>query len=73
MLAGPMTAVQGDVAVLDALREARPPFSPEAVVTDFAAALKAYGVHQVVGDRYAGEWPRERFQMAGITYNTNRP
>jgi hypothetical protein len=22
----------------------------------------------VTGDRYAGEWPRERFRLAGITY-----
>jgi hypothetical protein len=59
---------QGDVAVLDALREIRPPFSPEAVVTDFAALLKSYRVAEVTGDRYAGEWPRERFRLAGITY-----
>ena len=43
--------------VLDALREFRPPFSPEAVVADCAALLKAYKVSDVVGDRYAGEWP----------------
>jgi hypothetical protein len=30
--------------------------------------LKSYGVHEVTGDRYAGEWPRERFNQRGITY-----
>ena len=54
--------------VLDALREARPPFSPEAVVTEFAAVLKLYGLSEVTGDRYGGEWPRERFRVHGITY-----
>ncbi len=56
------------LAVLDVLREIKPPFSPEEVVKEFAATLKAYGVNQVTGDRYAGEWPRERFREHGITY-----
>ena len=65
---------QGDVVVLDAIRERRPPFSPEAVVTEFAALLKTYRITRVVGDRYAGEWPRERFRTAGITYElSDRP
>jgi hypothetical protein len=55
-------------AVLDALREVRPPFSPDDVVQDFAALLRAYGIAQVMGDRYAGEWPRERFTAHGISY-----
>jgi hypothetical protein len=55
-------------AVLDALREFRPPFSPEAVVADCAALLKTYKVSEVVGDRYAGEWPREQFGKLGLTY-----
>jgi hypothetical protein len=54
--------------ILDCVRERRVPFSPDAVVEEFAAVLKSYGVHEVVGDRYAGEWPRERFNQHGITY-----
>lgn len=50
------------------IREARPPFSPEAIVTEHAALLKAYGLACVTGDRYAGEWPREQFRKHGITY-----
>lgn len=70
--ADPMTLAvahtERGVAVLDALRERKPPFSPEDVVQEFAATLKAYGLREVTGDRYAGEWPRERFREAGITY-----
>ena len=58
----------GKRAVLDLVMERRPPFSPESVVTDFAAILKNYNVKKVVGDRYAGEWPRERFREHGVTY-----
>jgi hypothetical protein len=60
--------IQDGLRVLDAVREVRPPFSPEGVVTEFAALLKAYGLREVTGDRYAGEWPRERFKVHGITY-----
>ena len=58
----------GELAVLDAVREVRPPFSPESVVMEFAALLKAYAIKSVIGDRYAGEWPRERFREHGIAY-----
>lgn len=54
--------------VLDCVRERRPPFSPAAVVEEFAATLKVYRCHTVTGDRYAGEWPRERFREHGIAY-----
>ena len=56
-------------AILDCVREVRPPFSPEQVTFDFAALLKIYGISKVMGDRYAGEWPRERFRTHGITYD----
>jgi hypothetical protein len=55
-------------AVLDAIREVKPPFSPESVVMEFAALMKSYRIHNVTGDRYAGEWPRERFREHGIEY-----
>jgi hypothetical protein len=65
--------VEGDAfgvkrSVTDLIRETKPPFSPDAVVAEFAALLKAYGIHTVWGDRYAGVWPRERFAVHGINY-----
>jgi hypothetical protein len=57
-----------DTAILDAVRERRPPFRPDDVVQEFAGLLKTYRLNKVHGDRYAGEWPRERFQVHGITY-----
>jgi hypothetical protein len=55
-------------AILDIVREVRPPFSPEAVCEEFAEVLRAYRVTKVTGDRYAGEWPREQFRKRGINY-----
>ena len=59
---------EGGVIIIDALRERRPPFSPDSIVDEFAIVLKSYRVSKVVGDRYAGEWPRERFRLRDVTY-----
>ena len=59
---------EGETAVLDAVRERKPPFSPESVVDEFCAALKAYGISQVTGDRRGGEFVREAFRKRGIAY-----
>jgi hypothetical protein len=56
------------LVVIDAVREVRPPFSPEQVIGDFAALLKSYRIVSVTGDRYAGEFPRELFRKHGIGY-----
>lgn len=58
----------GERAVLDCVRERKPPFSPDDVVLEFCAMLKSYGINTVRGDRYAGEWPRERFRAHGVSY-----
>jgi hypothetical protein len=59
-------------AVIDALRERRPPFSPESVVAEFAQVLKSYGLASVRGDKYGGAWPSERFAKHGIEYRPAR-
>ncbi len=58
----------GETAVLDLVLEVRPPFSPDQVVAEFARVLLAYRLREVRGDRYAAEWPVERFRAHGITY-----
>lgn len=55
-------------AVLDHLAEARPPFSPEQVVAEFAGLLTHYRIRKVIADRFAGDWPKERFRVHGIAY-----
>ena len=54
--------------VLDYLKEVKPPFSPDAVVKEFSKIIKSYGLSQVYGDRYGGEWPRERFRVYEVNY-----
>ena len=46
------------VFTLDAVREVRPPFSPEQVCADFAIVLRSYGIGTATADRWAGAIPR---------------
>jgi hypothetical protein len=37
-------------------------------VEEFAKLLAGYGVSEVTGDRYGGEWPRDEFRKHGVEY-----
>ena len=58
----------GDGVVIDAVREIRPPFSPEAAITEIATLAKTYRCFKVTGDRFAGGFPPEVFSKTGLTY-----
>jgi hypothetical protein len=62
---------EGGRVVIDVLREAVPPFSPDDVVREFASTLKRYNVSGVVGDRYGAEWVTEAFRKVGVTYKNS--
>jgi hypothetical protein len=55
-------------AVLDCLIEIKPPFNPAEAVAQVAAMLRAYGLSETTGDRYAAEWVVSAFAANGITY-----
>jgi hypothetical protein len=57
---------EGEGAVLDLVRERRPPFSPADVVMEFASTLRPYGVREVRSDRYGGEWVTQAFRSCGV-------
>lgn len=54
--------------VLDVLQAVAPPFDPETVVANMAETLKSYGLLEVHGDQYAGEWVPAAFRRHGIEY-----
>ncbi|MCG7853669.1 MAG: hypothetical protein MIO92_14215 [Methanosarcinaceae archaeon] len=56
------------VVVIDRIEARKPPFSPEQVVEEFCAVLKDYGCHEIVGDRFGGEWVESQFRKRGIVY-----
>jgi len=57
---------EGMSSVLDAVREIRPPFSPEQAVEEFCALLRQYQVYGIRSDRYGGEWVNESFRRRGV-------
>ena len=59
---------EGNTCILDVIRQATVPFSPEAVVEEFADTLRRYRITRLIGDRYGGEWPREQFRRHGVNY-----
>jgi hypothetical protein len=62
----------GDDVVVDCVREIRPPFSPQAAISELAALAKSYRVDKVVGDHYGGEFPRELFSKFGLSYEPSK-
>jgi hypothetical protein len=62
---------EGRLTVIDLSDEVKAPFSPAAVVSRFADTLKQYGIHKVVGDRYAGSWPSDAFAKYDIRYEAS--
>jgi hypothetical protein len=57
-----------DRIVLDALRVVAPPFEPEAAVSGMAETLVDYGLREVHGDQYSGEWCPSMFRKYGVRY-----
>ena len=57
-----------EMIVIDVIREARPPFSPEAVVDEFAALCKLYRITKITGDHFGGEFVKEPFRRHGLSY-----
>jgi hypothetical protein len=59
---------ESGAAVLDCIREIRPPFSPASAVSELTTVVKSYHLNSVTGDNYAGVWPKDEFSKHGITY-----
>lgn len=55
---------EGERLVVDAIRARRG--TPAAIVADYAALLKEYGIREARADRYGGSWPADEFERHGI-------
>ena len=62
--------MDGDKAVQAFMRVWKAPFDPSVFVREAAAVAKSYGATEVVGDKYAAEWPVDAFAKAGIYYKS---
>ena len=59
---------EGSKAVIDVARAWPAPFDPGVVTAEIGELLKSYGVRNICGDNYAGEWPKAAFAKCGINY-----
>jgi hypothetical protein len=59
-----------DRAVLAGVLETPGPYSPEVAIQQHADFLRGFGCSTVIGDKYAGLWPVERWRHWGVEYRT---
>ena len=60
--------MEGDIAVVDVIREVQAPFNPVTVTADFCGLMKKYGITRCYGDYYGAEWVTATFDQHGIFY-----
>jgi len=60
---------EADRLVADACLELRPPFNTAEAAKTVAEFFVGYGLHHVVGDRYAGLWPTNALAAHGLAYS----
>jgi hypothetical protein len=58
----------GGQFVLDLAHEVKPPFSPDAAMSEISALLKSYNISSVTGDKFALNFVAEGFARNGISY-----
>jgi hypothetical protein len=59
----------GETAIVDAIREVCPPFSPAAIVNEVLLPLcRLYGVYSVVSDDYAAGFSQNLIRSAGLSF-----
>jgi hypothetical protein len=62
--------LENSCAVIDCIREIRPPFSPQHSTAEFANVLKSYGLRTGTGDDYSAEWAKDAFRAHNIRYES---
>jgi len=60
--------LEGEQVVADVVRGRRG--VPATIAAEYAELLKAYGLREVTGDKYAGSWPSDEFRRHGINYKS---
>lgn len=62
---------ESETFVLDLVLEVRPPFSPDAVVAQFAEICRRYNIFHVTGDRWAPGFQSEAYERHSIQYRVS--
>jgi hypothetical protein len=60
--------LEGDLIVVDALREIKAPHDPESATEELAQFLASFKVSETTGDRYSAQWCAQAFEKRRIRY-----
>jgi hypothetical protein len=60
--------IDGNIIVVDCLREITAPFDPESATDEFVNLFHSYNVRKTHGDRYAAAWCSQAFEKRKIEY-----
>ena len=59
---------EGDLIIVDCIREIVAPFDPESAADEFVRLFRSYGIGKTNGDRYAAAWCSQAFEKRKIEY-----
>lgn len=60
--------LEEDRAVIDVVRSRAPKFNPDEVTAQYCELLKKYGISEVIGDKFSGDWASNSFAKHDIGY-----
>jgi hypothetical protein len=60
--------LEDEKIIVEVVRSRAPKFNPEAVTEDYASLLKSYGLYEVFGDKFSGDFILNLYAKFGITY-----
>jgi hypothetical protein len=68
--------LEGDIVILDLVRERRPRFVAYAVIAEWAQILRSYGIYEIHGDRFAfglfaAEWGKHHIMAREPEHTTS--
>jgi hypothetical protein len=58
--------LNGQVRILDLVREFKPGFAPDSAVAEISQVVKSYKTFEVTSDRFSRDWVKTEFEKHGI-------
>ena len=60
--------VEDEKAIIDVVRSRRPKFNPDEVTEQYADLVRQYGISEVFGDKFSGDWASNSWDKHGVGY-----
>jgi len=60
--------LENEKAIIDVVRSRRPKFNPSEVTAQYSSLVKGYGISEVIGDKFSGDWASNSWAEHDIEY-----